>query len=302
MAIRVQKEGPRNSIDSSDVRNRTEKAQHSQLQEALEGGAATKKAQYLSKSPLTERIQRVAKAFRQEAERRQPHKIANRADLIPQLRLPDGKSIKAFVYLVDDYVADLNVAASLENELALLVRPSVLHGAFPALVSFRAGEPKDTALLIIDIWEAHALMLSTAALPSTGQEDEADFLALYSVAACDLLIKRMREAHAAILLRRLAVHLELSQDELGRIFHVTGETVRRWEKIKSKISAEHMAELESAGAALTHLLELFHPGRLSEVVRRRADLFEGERALDWILRGRLADVADRYEAALAYQG
>jgi uncharacterized protein with PIN domain len=28
----------------------------------------------------------------------------------------------------------------------------------------------------------------------------------------------------------------------------------------------------------------------------------GERALDWILRGRIAEVAGRYEIALAYQG
>jgi hypothetical protein len=31
-------------------------------------------------------------------------------------------------------------------------------------------------------------------------------------------------------------------------------------------------------------------------------LFDGERALDWILRGRIGDAAGRYEIALSYQG
>jgi len=53
--------------------------------------------------------------------------------------------------------------------------------------------------------------------------------------------------------------------------------------------------------ALTRLLALFRPERLPEVIQRPADLFDGERALDWIRRGRAAEVADRYEMALSYQ-
>jgi hypothetical protein len=36
-------------------------------------------------------------------------------------------------------------------------------------------------------------------------------------------------------------------------------------------------------------------------IRRPAELFDGETALAWILRGRIAEVADRYETALLYQ-
>jgi len=50
------------------------------------------------------------------------------------------------------------------------------------------------------------------------------------------------------------------------------------------------------------MLEIFRPERLFQVVRRKADLFDGESALEWILRGRVAEVADRYELALSYQG
>ena len=59
--------------------------------------------------------------------------------------------------------------------------------------------------------------------------------------------------------------------------------------------------MTAAGAALGRLEAMFRPERLSQVVRRKAGLFEGESALDWILRGRIAAAAGRYETALAYQ-
>lgn len=102
-------------------------------------------------------------------------------------------------------------------------------------------------------------------------------------------------------LRALMTRLELSQDDTGRMFGVSGETVRRWERGATSIPAERRTAILAAEAGLRRLQELFRPHRLPTVVRRAAELFDGESALDWILRGRIADVADRYETALVYQ-
>jgi len=91
-------------------------------------------------------------------------------------------------------------------------------------------------------------------------------------------------------------------DHLARMFEVAADTVRLWERGHGEVPAARRAELLLADKALDRLLELFRPERLPQVIRRKADLFDKEQALDWILRGRIADVADRYDAALSYQG
>ncbi len=42
--------------------------------------------------------------------------------------------------------------------------------------------------------------------------------------------------------------------------------------------------------------------RLPQVIRRPVDIFDGHSALEWILLGRIEEVAKRYEVAFAYQG
>jgi len=102
-------------------------------------------------------------------------------------------------------------------------------------------------------------------------------------------------------LRSLMTRLELSQDDLGRILGVSGETIRRWERGATGIPAERRAAIIATEAGLQRLQDLFRPERLPTVIRRPAELFDGETALDWILRGRIAEVADRYETVLVYQ-
>jgi hypothetical protein len=97
-------------------------------------------------------------------------------------------------------------------------------------------------------------------------------------------------------------YLGLSLDHLARMLSVAGDTVRLWERGYGEVPASRFGELLLADKALDRLLTLFRPERLPQVIRRKADLFEGEEALDWILRGRIADVADRYDSALSYQG
>jgi hypothetical protein len=67
------------------------------------------------------------------------------------------------------------------------------------------------------------------------------------------------------------------------------------------VPRDRAATLETAGAALGRLLRMFRPETLPQVIRRPAVLFDGKRALDWVLDGRIQEAADRYDAALSYQ-
>ena len=120
--------------------------------------------------------------------------------------------------------------------------------------------------------------------------------------ASRLLLARRHDLEARLALDRLMLRLSLSQDEAARMLGVSGETVRRWQRGAVKIPMPRAAQLLSMGEALDRLLALFQPERLALAIRRPAELFDGERALDWILRGRIADAAGRYEIALSYQG
>lgn len=95
--------------------------------------------------------------------------------------------------------------------------------------------------------------------------------------------------------------LELSQDDLGRMFGVSGESIRRWKTGAVNVPAESRARIAEAAAALERLQHIFTTTGLSQAIRRKVEAFQGESALDWILRGRLHDVADVYEFVLSYQ-
>ena len=115
------------------------------------------------------------------------------------------------------------------------------------------------------------------------------------------MAEQLGTGRARVALRSLMAHLDLGQDDLGRMFGVSGETIRRWEHSQSRISTAQEARI-LAEAALRRLLDLFRPERLAAAVRRPAELFAGDTAHEWILRGRIVDVAERYETALSYQG
>ena len=102
-------------------------------------------------------------------------------------------------------------------------------------------------------------------------------------------------------LETLAAALELSQDDLGRMFGVRGESVRRWRHGAVSIPPEARARITEAHAALERLLQIFLPAGLAQATRRKAEAFNGDSAFDWILRGRIRDVADVYEFVLSYQ-
>lgn len=128
-----------------------------------------------------------------------------------------------------------------------------------------------------------------------------EWLVLFSQAAEEVIARSWSEGQARTALRSLMTHLDLGQDELGRLFGVSGETVRRWERGKSRISSGSEAAILAVDSAARRLLEIFRPGRLALVLRRKAELFEGETALEWILRGRVDEVVERYERTFLYQ-
>jgi transcriptional regulator with XRE-family HTH domain len=127
-------------------------------------------------------------------------------------------------------------------------------------------------------------------------------LLTYNLALVDLFQEEETAGSARIQLRRLRQILDLSFDDLGRMLHVSGETVRRWESGMGAVPAEKASSLASAGHALRRLQSFFRPESLSSVVRREVELFGGDSAIDWILSGRIQEVADRYDLLLRYQG
>lgn len=100
---------------------------------------------------------------------------------------------------------------------------------------------------------------------------------------------------------RLQTTLGLSRDEIGRVFGVDADTVERWRDGLDLITSERFADFQEVADSLNLLEATFLPDRLPDVIRRPASLFDGERALDWILRGRIKEVAERYDRLLMYQ-
>ena len=105
-------------------------------------------------------------------------------------------------------------------------------------------------------------------------------------------------------------YLGLSYVELGMMLGVTdqpGRTVWCWERSGHEdfgtdvFTPVHREKLEEAHAGFMRLRKIFVAKRLRSVIRRRAEAFDGERALDWILRGKITEVAERYERLLSYQ-
>ena len=58
--------------------------------------------------------------------------------------------------------------------------------------------------------------------------------------------------------------------------------------------------LDQYCARLDEMERIFLPERIVQATRRKAELFDGQSALDWILNGRWPEVIQKYEAALCY--
>jgi hypothetical protein len=131
--------------------------------------------------------------------------------------------------------------------------------------------------------------------------DDSELLAIFNVAVAEHLLSEGLEWQGRQVLRDLIVRLGLTLPEVATMFRVPIETLESWESGRAKIPDEKIPELQTAGGALSTLLSIFRPERLPQVIRRRAQLFNDESAADWIVDGRIAEVAERYESAFAYQ-
>jgi transcriptional regulator with XRE-family HTH domain len=129
-----------------------------------------------------------------------------------------------------------------------------------------------------------------------------EFLLVFSLAVAEKLRAEESQSQARQAIRRLISGLELSREDMTGMLGVPAGTAEQWESSETPIPTETRAMLTRADDALSRLLAIFRPERLPQVIRQKADLFQGESARDWIRRGRIREVADLYEAAFAYQG
>jgi transcriptional regulator with XRE-family HTH domain len=232
---------------------------------------------------------------------------------------PDPGIVREVVQELDRGLEELGREAELAPELAPLVRLTVLQSAFPVLLGYRHGAPELAWYLLSTEWERVVIALGArrrwgssevrepglhgaASMPLPDPAADRELLGIFNLVVFELLRAGEVQGRGQETARRLMTRLSLSYDQLGRAFGVSGETVRRWERGSHPIPDERLADLGRADAALGRLEGLFQPERLSQVVRRKAGLFGGEAALDWILRGKIGETADRYETALTYQG
>jgi len=237
--------------------------------------------------------------------------------LAERLRHPDLAALRSLLDDLTGAIETLNRAAGLDAGDARLARNTVLHGSFPVLLLLRQGEVEAATSRLLRLWQEVlqgfgwadadiAALGSEVAEPrhrmATESREDAEILPLFNVALFGRLTEEESQERDRWTLARLAELLHLSLDQLGRMLGVSGETVRRWMQGSHRVPEERSAQVALAEVALGRMLEIFRPERLFQVVRRKADLFDGESALEWILRGRVAEVADRYELALSYQG
>lgn len=191
-----------------------------------------------------------------------------------------------------------------------------LAGSFPAVVylgdnarmaaEFLWSQTATQAILMGALDDDVAVELAHCLLTGHAQRQtrtvDPEQMATYALAAIDAIERDAAGRGVRHTLERLHVLLRLSWSKLGRMFGVSDETVRVWANGARNIPEERVGEIRQAGAALDRLTHMFLPERLAGVVRREpAPGFNGKAALDWILDGRIGEVADRYEAALMYQ-
>lgn len=233
------------------------------------------------------------------------------------LTMIDLGAVMTVVRAMDQCVRALNSAVGIGDGRARLLRNSVVHGSFPVLLLLRHDSTVAASFLVRE-WMRTAEAFGALAPAAAGtveeeleshpqaqipvQSSEEELLSTFHTAVTDVLRTTEGQERGREIVRRLMTLLDLSFDQVGRLLGLSGETVRRWERGTHEIPAERLAELTTAEAALRRLLTVFRPERIAQAIRRKADLFGGETAFDWILRGRIVDVADRYETALVYQG
>jgi len=217
-------------------------------------------------------------------------------------------------------VLQLNRKAGFELQTSALIHDLVISSASQAAIlwSRRLSEEArtslvhswlDQSLVLRPSWERmHAIrnelvhgLLSSLEKKLQPSEVDREFLLSFSLAVAEKLRTDTSESQARQSLRNVLTRLELSIEDLSRIFAVSVGDIEAWESGRRPMRTEYQSIVNRASSAVMRLAAIFRPERLPQVIRRKAALFGGESALDWILRGQIHEVADRYETTLAYQ-
>jgi hypothetical protein len=241
-----------------------------------------------------------------------------KAKILGVLQAPSLSGMLDTVHTIDDFVVTSASTAGIKIEQCSILRSIMVQNAFPILFVGDAHAIDEYFRYVHStLKQCHAVQppaLAALLRPPFHERPafarhrlKVDPLKLHECAQLYRLALFRFESEETVsndgrqVLRELIATLKISFDDLGKMFKVSGETVRRWENGTSSLPVDKTATILSTRAPLDKLLQIFQPERLPVVIRRDADLFDGERALDWILRGRIADVASRYEVTLRYQ-
>ena len=109
------------------------------------------------------------------------------------------------------------------------------------------------------------------------------------------------ESEAKIVLEVWSVLLRITLEEAGQILGVSAGTIESWLNNQLPIPPEFLGRIKSTDASLSRVQDLIKKASLADVIRRPAEVFGGQTALDWILAGRIKDVADAYDEGLYFQ-
>jgi len=218
-------------------------------------------------------------------------------------------------------ILHLNRKIEFEPQTSALVHDFVLASASQAAVYWRHGWSDQARTSLLHSWIDQSLafepswkrlyefrnrLVHDQFSPSKNRLQNSDldreFLLVFSVAVAEKLSGDQADLQARHALRQLLGHLELSNADLASILRVSIDTVDEWESGRTNIPVDARGTLTRANSALAHLLGIFRPERLPQVIRQKAELFKGQSAYEWILQGRIQEVAELYENSFAYQG
>ncbi len=217
-------------------------------------------------------------------------------------------SVRVFLETVDNDFERWMRRVDADEETRTEWRVLALRNSLEAFVGVCAGSVPATATALVSAWTEAASMLGvevTVGRPARRTTRHQTKPTLDAVLAFEAGVveyaAKITTAHDAVAaIRRLMTHLRLNYDQVGRMVDNSGETVRRWEH-GQRVPPEKHAVLRAADSALSRLLDLIRPEALPVAVRRPAEIFGNVPALEWILGGRIGEVADRYDRELSYQ-
>jgi len=264
-------------------------------------------------SELWQRLRQVGKDPRIDRARSALRALARRAG-VAQQELQPGR-IRSFVAALLDVISELSTTLDLPDRDSRLLDQAALQGSFPVLVLSCRRHYAAAARYLVSEWQAVGESLgllqpgSGTETPSLAEESggftlrssERELLWNFQAAVLELLRSSAAQRRGRETIDVILSSLGLSYAQAGQLLGVSAVTVRRWHRRATAIATEKLALLAEVEDAIGRLSAMFLAERLPQVIRREADLFDGEAALTWILQARIGEVADRYEGLLGYQ-